>query len=531
MIIPPSVSTSALSYPDLLAQQAGLQPGALAALAADDSITFAGLLARSSHLAGALHRANVRRGQRVGLLIGNRIEWLAIALGVMMAGATAVPLSTWSTRDELEFLLTDAAIDLLFVDAAFQGRDFVGDVAAISARGTFGKPVVQLDGEPSLQAMPLSEFLDGVGPLRSVPEDIADEDALILYTSGSTSKPKGVRLTHRLAVRNGFQIGRRQGLRAGDRVFLSAPLFWSYGAANALPAAFGHGAALVLMERFEPVAALHLIEHRACTAIYTLPAMTNAMVRSAGFSRRQTRTLRTGLTIGTSEDFMNAHDNLGVPDLCNIYGATETCGNCTVTPHDWPLEHRRICQGPPLDGQLLRLRDPETQEIVPQGGVGLVEVSGQISPGYTGASAALNSSAFTEDGYYRTGDLGRMNEFGAFVFVGRETEMIKRQGINVSPAEIEEVMKKHAGVSDCAVVGIPDADKGELIFAGIVPAGDWHDVQDLDRFCRVHLSKYKIPDVYDLWEALPLTPTGKLQRKEVKALAQRTLASRRGVTA
>lgn len=519
------------SYPEMLVHQAKLQPDSVAVFTAADCMTYGALMARSGRMAGALQRANIGRGQRVGLLIGNQLDWLAITFGVMMIGATAVPLSTWSTRDELEFLLGDAKIALLFVDPDFKGRDFVGDVSAIAARGGFQKRVVQLDGKPSDFAEQLSDFLDGAQPISEVAMGISDEDALILYTSGSTSKPKGVRLTHRLTVRNGFQIGERQGLRTGDRVFLSAPLFWSFGSANALPAAFSHGAALVLMERFEPVSALDLIEQRACTAIYTLPAMTNAMVRSDGFDRSQTRSLRTGLTIGTADDFMNACENLGVPELCNIYGATETCGNCAVTPHDWPVERRRICQGPPLDGQFIRIRDPETQAIVPEGGIGLVEVKGQISAGYTGVSAALNSSAFTTDGYYRTGDLGRINEFGAFVFVGRETEMIKRQGINVSPAEIEEVMKKFKGVSDCAVVGIPDADKGELIFASIVPVSGHLDVGELDQFCRIHLSSYKIPDVYEMRDALPLTPTGKLQRKEVKALALRTIAARRGATA
>ena len=528
--MPASAIGTVSSYPDMLVQQAKMQPDAVAVFTADASITYGDLMARSSLVAGALHRAHIRRGQRVGLLIGNRIDWLVIAFGVMKIGATAVPLSTWSTQDELEFLLGDAAIKLLFVDPDFKGRDFVSDVGAIAARGAFQKPVVQLDGKPSAFAVQLSDFLDGAAPVTEVAADIGDEDALILYTSGSTNKPKGVRLTHRLTVKNGFQIGERQGLRTGDRVFLSAPLFWSFGSANALPAVFTHGAALVLMERFEPVSALRLIEQRACTAIYTLPAMTNAMVRSEGFARSQTRTLRTGLTIGTAEDFMNACENLGVAELCNVYGATETCGNCAVTPHDWPIEKRRICQGPPLEGQILRLRDPETQAIVSEGGIGLVEVKGQISAGYTGVSAALNTSAFTEDGYYCTGDLGRINEFGAFVFVGRETEMIKRQGINVSPAEIEEIMKKYEGVVDCAVVGIPDADKGELIFAGIVPASNRLDLQELDRFCRIHLSRFKIPDVYDLWDALPLTPTGKLQRKEVKALAQKLMAARRAVT-
>lgn len=528
MTTPSQVIGTAASFPELLLFQARMQPAAPAVLSAGGSVSFAELAARSSLFAGALRRAGIGRGQRVGLLIGNQINWLVVAFGIMMIGAAAVPLSTWSTRDELEFLLGDAEIALLVVDPAFKGRDFVGDVAAIAAWGGYGKPVVQLDGVPSDHAVQLADFLTGAEAVDGVEGEIGEEDALILYTSGSTSKPKGVRLSHRVTVRNGFQIGERQGLRPDDRVFLPAPLFWSFGSANALPAAFTHGAALVLMERFEPVTALGLIERFGCTAIYTLPAMTNAMIRSDGFSCQQTRTLRTGVTIGTAEDFTNACETLSVPEICNIYGATETCGNCAVTPHDWPVERRRICQGPPLEGQTLRLRDPETHEVVPEGGIGLVEVKGQISAGYTGVSAALNASAFTEDGYYRTGDLGRINEFGAFVFVGRENEMIKRQGVNVSPVEIEEVMKRFPGVADCAVVGVPDLDKGEVIFAAVVPAPGGVQVQGLDQFCRVHLSKYKIPDVYDLWDALPLTPTGKMQRKEVKSRAVAVLAPKRG---
>ena len=142
---------------------------------------------------------------------------------------------------------------------------------------------------------------------------------------------------------------------------------------------------------------------------------------------------------------------LGARELCNIYGATETCGNCCVTWHHWPLERRARCQGPPLPGQELRFVDEETGLPVPPGAPGLVEVRGYTTRGYQGASAPLNAMAFSADGFYRTGNMGRLNADGDFVFVGRVGEMIKRAGINVSPAELEAALRRHPSVTDVAV--------------------------------------------------------------------------------
>lgn len=506
------------SFAAMLEQQAALRPHAPAILTDTGRMSFGELEQQAKVVAGALAASGVVRGDRVGLLIGNRPEWLAMTFGIARLGATAVPFSTWSTRDELKFLLEDARIALLFIDSGFKGRDFPADLAAIAAEGGYRGPVVALDGGPGSVAKQFSGFLRDAAPMEESAAGIAEDDAFILYTSGSTSKPKGVRLRHRHLVWNGFQIGERQGLTSRDRIMLTAPLFWAFGGANALPAAWSHGAALVLMDRFEAAAAIDLIEQHQCTSIYTLPATTNALLRSPGFDRSRTLSLRTGLTIGTSEDFMIAVDRLGVPELCNIYGATETCGNCVVTPHDWPVEKRRACQGPPLDGQEIRIRDRDSGQLLPLTSVGLVEVRGSTSPGYTGASAILNATAFTADGFYKTGDLGRFNDEGAFVFVGRDTEMIKRQGINVSPAEIEEVMMRFAGVAECAVTGVPDTDKGELIVALVVPAVATLDVEALALHCRAHLSRYKLPDLIRTCDALPVTPTGKLARKDVKAI-------------
>lgn len=527
IVAPPLARTA----PDLLREQAMLRPDALAAIGDGAQISFSGLGARAARIAAALRRGGVRRGSRVGMLVGNGIDWLEIFFGASMAGAVVVPFSTWSTKAELEFLIADSGVSVLFVRPRFLDRDFEADLAEIVSSGMQGdlSTVVVLASSARGGFVTMERYLDGAAaemPLPPGDGPSAADDALVLYTSGSTSRPKGVRLRHFAIVENGFNIGERQGLRPGDRVFLPAPLFWSYGAANALPATFGHGACLVVPDRFEPGAALSTIEQAGCTAIYTLPAITNALLRHPDFHRSRTRTLRTGLTIGSPRDFLRAAQELGVPELCNIYGATETYGNCAVTRHDWPLERRARCQGEPLPGQTIRFRDIETGVILPAGQTGLAEVSGYTSPGYSGASAVLNPQTFTEDGFYRTGDMGFLDGDGCFVFVGRDSDMIKRAGINISPAEIEDVITGFEGVSQAVVVGVPDVERGELVVAYVVPhKGATVVPESLLGHCRAVLSKYKLPDRIEITETLPLTATGKLQRKELRAAATALLAS------
>ena len=219
----------------------------------------------------------------------------------------------------------------------------------------------------------------------------AADPLVILYTSGSSNRPKAVPLDHFGIIENGFNIGERQGLVPGDRVLVSIPLFWSYGAVNALPAAITHGATLVMQGHFEAGGALDLIEREKCTAIYTLPAMTNALVAHPAFDRGRTASLRAGVTIGAPQDVIKAAEQLGAAEICNIYGGTENYGNCCVTPHDWPLEKRATCQGMPLPGVQLRIRDPETGREAQPGEIGEIEVKGYLTRGYLGDSAQFNA--------------------------------------------------------------------------------------------------------------------------------------------
>jgi fatty-acyl-CoA synthase len=303
-------------------------------------------------------------------------------------------------------------------------------------------------------------------------------------------------------------------------VLLAPPLFWSYGAANALPATLSHGAALVLQPRFEPGGWLDMIERHRCTAVYTLPSMTGAALRHPDFRRARTASLRTGLMIGSPEEVRIAAEELAAPQICNIYGSTETYGNCCVTPANWPLGRRMTSQGPPLPGARLRIVDPETSAELPAGAIGAVEVAGSATPGYAGASAVNNETAFTADGYFRTGDLGSLDAAGGFHFAARDNDMIKRAGINVSPAEVETLLLQYPGVAQAAVVGAAAGERGEAIVAFVVAAeGTSLDPETLRVYCRALVSSYKVPDRIVLCPVLPTTETGKLFRRGLKEQA------------
>jgi len=503
---------------ELLVEQAAAAPERPAAICGAETVSFADLAERARRLAQGMRDGGVGRGARIGLLSDNRIEWLEVFFAANALGATLVPFSTWSTKSELEFLLADSAVSGLFSIDGFGERDFLDDIEAIRAAGTapaLGRVTALGGGDyQSLRAArPLPDLAPGLG-------GSANDTMVLLYTSGSSNRPKSVPLDNFAAIENAFNIGERQGLRPGDRVLISIPLFWSYGAVNALPAVLSHGATMVLQGHFEASGALELIERHRCTGLYTLPGMTNALVSHPDFRPERTATLRTGVTIGAPDDVIKAARELGAAEICNIYGGTESYGNCCVTPHDWPLEKRAQCQGPPLPGVRVRITDPETRTELPAGEIGEIEVSGYLTKGYDGDSARFNAEVFTADGYYRTGDLGALGPGGEMRFAGRRSEMIKRAGINVSPAEVEDILQQHRDIALAGVTGLEDDARGEIIVAFVnARPGATVDVDAVLAHCREHLSRYKVPDRLIVADALPLTVTGKLMRRELRAMA------------
>lgn len=505
----------------LLREQAAFRPDHPAVVVDGRRYSYRELAERAAAVAGKMAEDGVRRHDRIALLSNNRIEWLEVFFAAAAVGAEVAPFSTWSTMAELQFLLNDSEAETLFTLSHYGEKAYGDDVRRLADDFSLFhlQEVVEID-------LPSFEGFRSGAPLDLAPgEGASAGDVLtVLYTSGSSSKPKCVPLTHFAAIENGFNIGERQGLTPDDKVLVSVPLFWSYGAVNALMATVSHGATLVLQDRFEPGGALDLIEREACTSIYTLPAMTNALLAHPDFRPDRTASLRTGVTIGAPQDVIRAANELGAHEICNIYGQTESYGNCCVTPHDWPLDKRANCQGPPLPGVELRIRDPDTNDILQIGEVGEIEVFGYLTLGYAGASSEHNREAFSEDGYFRTGDLGALNEDGTIVYAGRRSEMIKRSGINISPAEVEEALQQSPDVGIAGVTGVSDPDKGEIIVAFVVPRpGATRSAEALRLHCRALLSSYKTPDRILFRESLPLTATGKLMRRELADLAQETV--------
>jgi fatty-acyl-CoA synthase len=229
---------------------------------------------------------------------------------------------------------------------------------------------------------------------------------------------------------------------------------------------------------------------------------------------RRLGAMRTGLTIGPPEDIAMTIEVVGAAELCNVYGATETYGNCAVTDAHDPLDQRLHSQGLPLPGMTIRAVDPVTRKALPADEVGELAVEGYVTPGYYRAPE-LDAAAFDESGRFLTGDLGSIDRDGRVRFRGRLKEMIKTGGINVAPLEVEEVLLQHPDIVQAHVVGLPDAAKGEIVAAAVEPrTGAAADAAAIIAFCRDRLASYKVPARLAFYTAgrLPRTPTGKIHK-------------------
>ena len=518
---------------NLLDEMAAERPDAHALAFRHEQISYAALQARVDGLARALLAEGVMRGDRVAVLLPNRPEWVVAALAIAKIGGIVSAISTFSTARELGWTLEHSQAVALITVSAFRGRvylDALHELCPELARSVPGalrserlpslRTVVSMDGRRVDGVFQPEEFLArgagmGTAALQERQRSVSPRDVCyILYTSGSTALPKGVTLAHGGVIENGFNIGERQHLTSGDRLWLAVPLFWSFGSANALPAILTHGGCAVLQESFEPGEALELLERERCTVYYGMANMARAMLEHPDRRRRRLDSMRTGLTIGLAEDIEMTMEAVGARQLCNVYGSTETYGNCAVTDAHDPLAVRLTTQGLPLPGMDIRVSDPETRRLLPVGEVGELCVAGHVTPGYFRAPD-LDAAVFDREGYFHTGDLGLVGDDGRVRFRGRLKEMIKTGGINVAPLEVEGVLLQHPDVKQAYVVGIPDRDKDEVVVAAL----ELHEAAAADAgaivaFCRERLASYKVPTrlVFRKAEEFPRTPTGKIHK-------------------
>ena len=510
------------TVPGLIDELARRLPDREALVGSGERYTYRQLRDEMRRTARALHVLGVRRGDKVAILMGNRPEWIVAALAITTLGGVMVGVNTWATLRELEYILAHSDAKLLVTAERFLKHDYRAMLQEIAPRLPLLERIVCVADEVPAGWLRYADLTALGAPVPEAAVDAAQaavapaDVAYLLYTSGSTSTPKGVQLQHYALIENMWQIGERQRVTERDRLWLAVSLFWGLGCENALFNLLTHGGCVVLQEHFDAGEALALIERERCTMFYGTPNMAQALHEHPDRVRRDLSSLRGGATIGTPEQIMRVVE-LGAREICNIYGLTETYGNCNVTDAAAPLEERLTTLGRPLPGVDQRIVDPEAGKVLPPGEVGEIRVKGYVTLGYY-KDPARTAESFDEHGYFRTGDLGWADADGRLHFRGRLKEMVKTGGINVAPVEVEEILMTHPGVQLAFVTGVPDPVCDEALAAVIVPkAGVTISESDLTAFCRESLAAYKVPKLvrFAAEHELPLTTTGKLQKNRL----------------
>ncbi|GHE89156.1 AMP-binding protein [Amycolatopsis deserti] len=490
-----------------------------AVVAADGRATFAGLLGVCERVAAGYAAAGLRPGDRVGVLLPNGLRWLTATLGAHLAGLVAVPVNTWYRSSEYAYVIERAGLRTVVTDEKLFGRDVLADLAQAGYRELYGESHREYLGALTWPAGAELPPALPAGPTVDVPVGPGDL-AAILFTSGSTAKPKPVPLRHGPLVANPREIGRRQHLRPGDRLWISAPFFFGYGTANALPVALTHATTLCLQERLDGEEALAFIERERCTVYYGLAPTTRALLSAPSFGKRDISSLRTGTCGFTAEDKRLVIEELGVTQVCSMYGLTEGYGHSTVSDALDPLEVKLSTCGTALPTQRVRIVD-DTGEPCAAGVTGEIELSGAVIDGYFDAPE-LDAEAIRPGGWFRTGDLGWLDEHGRLHFAGRRKEMMKIKGINIAPAEVEDILIGHPAVDQAFVMGVPGDDGDEVMACVLVPRDPGADrdglVADLTAHIRAHAAGYKVPSRFVLVAGsdLPLTDTGKVSKLKLR---------------
>lgn len=481
-------------------------------------VTYAELAAESTAIARGLAARGVERGTRVGLLMPNWPEWIATAFGVWRAGGLLVPLSTLNRPREMAYCLAHAEVRVLVAVRRFLRHDYVAGLEE-------GAPQLPALGEVVWLAPPAEDDAVDLAPLcapagRCAATVSPADPATVFFTSGTTAEPKGVVHVHRALCRAAEDIAVVLGLAPEDRTWGYLPFFFAGGLVAVVLATLARGGAVVTQEVFEPGETLRLLEAERCTVFFAWPHQAEALIGHPRLAATRL-TLRKG--VGANTKWAAA---LYPPDhhAVGTYGMTETLPLCTAWPWDTPLALRAGSHGPPVGGKEIRIVDPETGRTLPAGREGEICVRGPTL--FAHYYRHPPAECFDAEGFFHTGDLGRLDERGALHFLGRLKDVIKTAGVNVAAAEVEAVLLAHPAIGAAHVVGVPDPTRGENVAAFVVAKAAVTE-EELLAHCRVRLASYKVPR--HLWlrreGELPEKASGKVDKAALRAEAARLLTA------
>jgi fatty-acyl-CoA synthase len=490
-------------------------------------------------VAGALLAGGAGKDTRVAILMGNKPQWVAAAFGVALVGAVSVPLSTYFEPPELDHVLRHSDAQVLLTQSRLVGHAYVDQLAALcpelldaapgelrSARFPHLRRVAALGLDSPRGAAETWEAFLGSG--RGVADGIVDataaevtpaDNALIIYTSGTTATPKGILHPHRGPALQSWRFAQQLRLDPSVRVWSAFPFFWSAGFVMVMGATLAAGGCIVLQEHFEPGEALHLLETERVTSPHAWAHQLAELEDDPDWPRVDLSAIR------HCEAFTSfgRHPSVHVEDAWSpraAYGLSETCTIISSLPADTPREVRERSQGAILPGNSVRIVDRDTGEALPADAIGEITVKGPtLMLGYV---KKLPEECFDEDGFFHTGDAGFVDGEGYLHWTGRMTEMIKTGGANVSPVEIEETLLRHSGLKAALAVGIPDEKLGEMVVVcAVAHDGVSLDEDDVREFLRGRVATYKIPRRVLFFDERELSLTGnaKIRSDELRKLA------------
>ncbi|MEV7384232.1 long-chain-fatty-acid--CoA ligase [Streptomyces lydicus] len=485
------VVNGAQAYPDRAALRLG-----------DDIVTYRTLDQRTARVAAMLCDRGVRPGDRVGLMLTDTPEFAFAYFGVLRAGGVVVPMNFLLKSREVAYHLGDSGTRLLFA-----WHDFADEARAGAQQAAAEAVIVDAGG---FDELPVSE---------ASAADVADrhehDTAVVLYTSGTTGEPKGAELTHANLTRNcDIVAGELLQLTPDDVVFGGLPLFHAFGQTCTLNATVASGACLTMLPRFDAEKTLAMLAGHGVTVFAGVPTIFSRLLRQPGHDAYDVSRLRLSLSGGAAmpvqvlRDFQDAFDCV----VLEGYGLSETSPvSAFNTLQEGP---RPGSVGTPVRGVGMRVVDDDGKDV-PQGEVGEIAIRGHnVMKGYW--HRPEETAAAIRDGWFHTGDLGRVDQDGFFWIVGRLKDMIIRGGNNVYPGEIEAVLYEHPAVADAAVIGLPDPDLGEEVGAAVVlKPGAQATAEELREFVKSRVAAYIYPRKVWITEALPKGPTGKIIKREV----------------
>lgn len=476
--------------------------------------------ARACALAAALKDLGIGRGDRIGIVMPNRAEWVIALLATARLGATVVPVNPRLGYHELRYQLRHAEVSALFGVERYGSVDFLATFERMIAELPDLQYLITVGEEDLWYDDRIFQFEDllssGEGRPAPAPASVDDADLAILYTSGTMGKPKGVCLSHRTVVETAVRTGEAIEMDPTDRVLVAVPLFTSFGV-SIVVGTIAAGATLVLLEQFDPLLALDLIARGEVTVLHGVPTMYQLLMRAPGFDAARVALLRTGVIAGGP-----AQDELvrRVRRWCDLhvaYGLTETGPTVSITRSSDLEEKRLTTVGRPLPGVEVKAVDFVTGALHGPEAVGEIAVRGpNVMRGYARMPGETTRS-FTPEGFFLTGDLGIIDEDGYLRIVGRTKETIVRGGYQIYPREVEDQLRAHPAIDDACVIGIPHEILGELVCACIVPVeGAVITGEEVQEFARDTVADYKLPDLVRFFDAFPLTGSGKVKRRELE---------------